>query len=107
MQPSQAKYVPFPPVNLVDRQWPGRTITQAPIWMSTDLRDGNQALFEPMNAEKKMRMFKTLCAIGFKEIEVGFPSASQRGHTIPTGSSISVRGTPCAPASGSTRSGCR
>ncbi len=77
MQPSQAKYVPFPPVNLVDRQWPGRTITQAPIWMSTDLRDGNQALFEPMNAEKKMRMFKTLCAIGFKEIEIAFPSASE------------------------------
>ena len=77
MQPSQAKYVPFPPVNLVDRQWPGRTITQAPTWMSTDLRDGNQALFEPMNAEKKMRMFKTLCAIGFKEIEIAFPSASE------------------------------
>ena len=77
MQPSQAKYVPFPPVNLVDRQWPGRTITQAPTWMSTDLRDGNQALFEPMNVERKIRMFKRLCTIGFKEIEVGFPSASQ------------------------------
>jgi len=71
------KYCPFPPVNLVDRQWPSRTITAPPIWMSTDLRDGNQALFEPMNSERKMRMFRTLCAIGFKEIEVGFPSASQ------------------------------
>jgi 2-isopropylmalate synthase len=71
------KYTPFPPVHLIDRQWPARSITQAPIWMSTDLRDGNQALFEPMNAEKKMRMFKTLCAIGFKEIEIAFPSASE------------------------------
>jgi len=76
-QTTPNKYSPFPPVNLVDRQWPGRTIEQAPIWMSTDLRDGNQALFEPMNAEKKMRMFKTLCAIGFKEIEIAFPSASE------------------------------
>ncbi len=72
-----SKYAAFPPVALPDRQWPGRTITRAPTWMSTDLRDGNQALFEPMNAERKMRMFKTLCAIGFKEIEVAFPSASQ------------------------------
>ena len=72
-----SKYRPFPPVNLPDRQWPGRVIDRAPVWMSTDLRDGNQALFEPMNGEKKMRMFKTLCAIGFKEIEVAFPSASQ------------------------------
>src|SRR5512145_1889438 len=71
-----SKYAAFPPVALPDRQWPGRTITEAPTWMSTDLRDGNQALFEPMNAERKMRMFKTLCAIGFKEIEVAFPSAS-------------------------------
>ncbi len=72
-----AKYRPFPPVTLPDRQWPGRMLDRAPIWMSTDLRDGNQALFEPMNVEKKMRMFRTLCAIGFKEIEVAFPSASQ------------------------------
>lgn len=72
-----AKYRPFPPVNLVDRQWPNRTITAAPVWMSTDLRDGNQSLFEPMNAERKMRLFHTLCDIGFKEIEVAFPSASQ------------------------------
>ncbi|MBS1140954.1 MAG: 2-isopropylmalate synthase [Proteobacteria bacterium] len=71
------KYTAFPPVRLADRQWPNRTITQPPIWMSTDLRDGNQSLFEPMNAEKKMRMFKMLCDIGFKEIEVAFPSASE------------------------------
>ena len=75
-QPS-TKYAAFPPVKLENRQWPGRTITAAPIWMSTDLRDGNQALFEPMNGERKMRMFKTLCEAGFKEIEVAFPSASQ------------------------------
>ncbi|QJW82183.1 2-isopropylmalate synthase [Burkholderia glumae] len=72
-----AKYRPFTPVNLTDRQWPSRTITRAPIWMSTDLRDGNQALFEPMDAARKMRMFKMLVAIGFKEIEVAFPSASE------------------------------
>ena len=77
LQNPATKYRAFAPVQLVDRNWPNRTITQPPIWMSTDLRDGNQALFEPMNAEKKMRMFKTLCAIGFKEIEVAFPSASQ------------------------------
>ena len=71
------KYTAFPPVDIEDRQWPSRTITKAPVWMSTDLRDGNQALFEPMNAERKMRMFKTLCEVGFKEIEVAFPSASQ------------------------------
>ena len=70
------KYRPFPPVQLSDRQWPNRTITKPPIWMSTDLRDGNQALFEPMNAERKLRMFQMLVKIGFKEIETGFPSAS-------------------------------
>lgn len=72
-----AKYRAFPPVHLPDRQWPNRVLDRAPIWLSTDLRDGNQALFEPMNVEKKMRLFKTLCAIGFKEIEIAFPSASQ------------------------------
>ena len=75
-QPSR-KYRPFPPVQLADRQWPNRTLSAPPIWMSTDLRDGNQALFEPMNSERKLRMFKTLCDIGFKEIEVAFPAASQ------------------------------
>ena len=71
------KYTAFPPVKLADRQWPNKILTQAPAWMSTDLRDGNQALFEPMNGERKMRMFKTLVKAGFKEIEVAFPSASQ------------------------------
>ena len=72
-----AKYAPFAPIALTDRQWPSRTITQAPLWLSTDLRDGNQALFEPMNAERKMSLFKELVRIGFKQIEVGFPAASQ------------------------------
>ncbi len=72
-----SKYRPFPPVRLQDRTWPDRAITSPPVWMSTDLRDGNQALFEPMDAERKLRMFRTLCRIGFKEIEVAFPSASQ------------------------------
>ena len=71
------KYKSFPQVKLTDRQWPGKTIDKAPIWMSTDLRDGNQALFEPMNQQKKMEMFETLCRIGFKEIEIAFPSASE------------------------------
>ena len=72
----ETKYRPFVPINLADRQWPNRTITKPPVWMSTDLRDGNQSLFEPMNAERKMRLFRMLCEIGFKEIEVAFPSAS-------------------------------
>ena len=70
------KYRPVTPIALADRQWPSQTLTRAPIWMSTDLRDGNQALFEPMNGERKMRMFKMLVDIGFKQIEVAFPSAS-------------------------------
>ncbi|MCW7539534.1 2-isopropylmalate synthase [Aquabacterium sp. A7-Y] len=72
-----SKYRPFPPVPLADRRWPSRTLTAPPIWMSTDLRDGNQALFEPMDASAKLRMFQMLCRIGFKQIEVAFPSASQ------------------------------
>ena len=71
------KYRAFPAIDLPDRQWPGKTITAPPIWMSTDLRDGNQALIEPMSLEKKLRFFDMLVKIGFKEIEVGFPSASQ------------------------------
>ena len=74
--PSQ-KYRPFPPVDLHDRSWPSRTITRPPVWLSTDLRDGNQALIEPMDVSRKLRMFRQLVAIGFKEIEVAFPSASQ------------------------------
>jgi 2-isopropylmalate synthase len=69
------KYRPFPPVDLPDRQWPSKVITKPPRWLSTDLRDGNQALADPMNAEKKQRFFELLVAIGLKEIEVGFPSA--------------------------------
>ena len=72
-----AKYRAFPAIDLPDRQWPNKTITAPPIWMSTDLRDGNQALIEPMSTEKKLRFFDMLVKIGFKEIEVGFPSASQ------------------------------
>ncbi|BFG72275.1 2-isopropylmalate synthase [Paraburkholderia terrae] len=71
------KYRPFPTVRLTGRKWPTRTIEHAPIWMSTDLRDGNQSLIEPMSIAQKTEFFEMLVAIGFKEIEVGFPSASQ------------------------------
>ena len=71
-----SKYAPQEPIQLTNRQWPNNRITKAPIWMSTDLRDGNQSLIEPMNVEKKLRMFKQLVDIGFKQIEVAFPSAS-------------------------------
>jgi len=69
------KYRPFPQVDLPDRQWPTRTITHAPRWLSTDMRDGNQALIDPMDSEKKTRFFDLLVKVGVKEIEVGFPSA--------------------------------
>ena len=71
------RYRPFRPVNLPDRQWPTRTITAAPRWLSTDLRDGNQALIDPMNSARKQAMFDLLVSMGYKEIEVGFPAASQ------------------------------
>lgn len=71
------KYKAFPPIDLPDRQWPTKVIDKAPIWCSVDLRDGNQALIEPMGAERKIRMFNLLTEIGYKEIEIGFPSASQ------------------------------
>jgi len=71
------KYTAYRPVDLPDRQWPGRVITEPPVWCSVDLRDGNQALIEPMDGARKRRMFKLLVEMGFKEIEVGFPSASQ------------------------------
>ena len=71
------RYRPFRPVNLPDRQWPARTITAAPRWLSTDLRDGNQALIDPMNSARKQAMFDLLVSMGYKEIEVGFPAASQ------------------------------
>ena len=70
------KYRPYPQIEIEDRTWPSQTITQAPTWCSVDLRDGNQALIEPMDSVRKMRMFKALVDMGFKEIEVGFPSAS-------------------------------
>jgi 2-isopropylmalate synthase len=69
------KYRPFPQVDLPDRQWPSRTITRPPRWLSTDMRDGNQALIDPMDGEKKQRFFDLLVKVGVKEIEVGFPSA--------------------------------
>lgn len=73
----QTKYRAFAPIALPDRTWPDAQLTQAPLWLSTDLRDGNQALIEPMDPQRKLRMFQMLVKIGFKEIEVGFPSASQ------------------------------
>jgi len=76
------KYRAATPVALPDRQWPSRTMTRAPVWLSTDLRDGNQALFEPMNRERKLRLFHELVRIGFKEIEVGFPAASRTDFDI-------------------------
>jgi hypothetical protein len=73
------KYIPFKPFerDFSERTWPTKKITHPPIWMSTDLRDGNQSLIEPMSVERKLRFFELLVKIGFKEIEVGFPSASQ------------------------------
>ena len=76
------KYIPFSPVSLPDRTWPDKVITKAPIWCSVDLRDGNQALIDPMNLEEKLLFFKTLVEIGFKEIEIGFPSASETEYEI-------------------------
>jgi 2-isopropylmalate synthase len=76
-QPPVTKYKALPPVNLPDRQWPNRTLTRAPVWCSVDLRDGNQALAQPMSVEEKLEYFEMLVRIGFKEIEIGFPSASQ------------------------------
>ena len=71
------KYQPYPLIDLPNRTWPGQKIEKAPTWCSVDLRDGNQALIQPMSLEKKMEMFRLLTDMGFKEIEVGFPSASQ------------------------------
>jgi 2-isopropylmalate synthase len=71
------KYRPFAPIALADRTWPSHVITKPPVWCSVDLRDGNQALIEPMDAERKLRMFRLLVEMGYKEIEIGFPAASQ------------------------------
>ena len=100
MNQGYKKYKPFTPIDLPDRQWPIRVIDHAPIWCSVDLRDGNQALVDPMNLEEKLEYFKTLIAVGFKEIEVGFPSASETeyeilrtlidGHYIPDDVTIQV-----------------
>lgn len=100
MNQGYKKYKPFTPIDLPDRQWPNRVIDHAPIWCSVDLRDGNQALVGPMNLEEKLEYFKTLIAVGFKEIEVGFPSASETeyeilrtlidGHYIPDDVTIQV-----------------
>ncbi len=94
------RYSPFPPVDLPDRAWPGRTLVRAPQWCSVDLRDGNQALIDPMDADRKMRMFRLLVAMGYREIEVGFPAASQTdfdfiralvdGDLVPAGVTIQV-----------------
>ena len=100
MNQGYKKYKPFTPIDLPDRQWPNHVIDHAPIWCSVDLRDGNQALVDPMNLEEKLEYFKTLIAVGFKEIEVGFPSASETeyeilrtlidGHYIPDDVTIQV-----------------
>ncbi len=79
------KYPPVPPVDLPDRQWPNRQIQAAPRWCSVDLRDGNQALIDPMTIEQKSRMFELLVDLGFKEIEVGFPAASQQDYDFVRG----------------------
>ena len=76
-QIQNGKYRPYPQVDLPQRQWPNNTITHAPIWCSVDLRDGNQALITPMNLDQKLELFKLLLKLGFKHIEVGFPSASK------------------------------
>ncbi|MDX3808914.1 MAG: 2-isopropylmalate synthase, partial [Bosea sp. (in: a-proteobacteria)] len=77
-----SKYRAYAPVNLPDRKWPSQVLTKAPIWCSVDLRDGNQALIEPMGVERKNRMFNLLVKMGFKEIEVGFPAASRTDFAI-------------------------
>ncbi len=82
MKPSFHKYIPFKQIPLPDRQWPNRVIEKAPIWCSVDLRDGNQALVDPMNLEQKLEFFRVLCEMGFKEIEIGFPSASETEYEI-------------------------
>lgn len=82
MKKGYEKYTPFKPINLPDRQWPDKVIDKAPIWCSVDMRDGNQALVDPMNLQEKLEMFKLLLEIGVKEIEVGFPSASETEYEI-------------------------
>ena len=82
MNPGYKKYIPFQPQKIVGRTWPDKVITKAPVWCSVDLRDGNQALVDPMNMEEKLEYFHTLLDIGIKEIEIGFPSASETDYEI-------------------------
>ena len=94
MNPGYKKYIPFQPQKIVGRTWPDKVITKAPVWCSVDLRDGNQALVDPMNLQEKLEYFHTLVDIGVKEIEIGFPpparrsmrsaGSSSRGATSPT-----------------------
>lgn len=100
MQPSQYRYAPYPAVSLPDRQWPQNRITRAPTWCSVDLRDGNQALAEPMSPMEKRDFFRALISMGFKEIEIGYPSGSQADYDtarmligegeIPEGTAVQV-----------------
>ena len=76
------RYRKNPVIDYPEREWPGKEIEKAPVWCSVDLRDGNQALVDPMNMEEKLEFFKALCDMGFKEIEVGFPSASETEYAI-------------------------
>jgi len=82
MKPIEGKYIPFTQIDLPARQWPGKVIDKAPVWCSVDLRDGNQALIDPMNLREKLEFFDMLCKVGFKEIEIGFPSASETEFEI-------------------------
>ena len=77
MKPAHEKYIPFVPLKMARRAWPDRELKAPPVWCSVDLRDGNQALIDPMNVREKLELFHTLVDIGVKEIEVGFPSASE------------------------------
>ena len=82
MKPGYQKYIPFQPQEIENRTWPDKVITKAPTWCSVDLRDGNQALVDPMNLQEKLEYFHTLVDIGVKEIEIGFPSASETEYEI-------------------------
>ena len=82
MKKAYEKYIPFVPLKMEHRSWPDKQITKAPIWCSVDLRDGNQALVDPMNLQEKLEYFHTLVDIGVKEIEIGFPSASETEYEI-------------------------
>ena len=82
LKPGFQKYIPFQPQPITNRTWPDKVLTHAPVWCSVDLRDGNQALIDPMNLQEKLEYFHTLLDIGVKEIEIGFPSASETEYEI-------------------------